>query len=86
MRYYLFFFGFCFLMACKRKWTEKEKTEFVAGCMKGAVRDMGEEKARLYCDCLLKKLVIRYPNANDVQYLKYDTAIVQLARECLKQP
>ncbi|MGZ5190183.1 MAG: hypothetical protein ACXWCZ_04130 [Flavisolibacter sp.] len=74
----------CFL-SCKRKWTTEDKTEFLGGCLKGAIKDMGEEKAKPYCSCLLDKIVVRYPDARDAAYIKYDSAIVRMAKECLKQ-
>jgi hypothetical protein len=72
-------------ISCKRKWTPDDKTEFIGGCLKGALKDMKEEKAKPYCKCLLDKVVAKYPNAKDAAYLKYDSTVVQLAKECLKQ-
>ena len=82
--------GFFFLIiicfySCKRKWTQEDKTQFLGGCLKGAIKDMGESKAKPYCNCLLEKIVTKYPNAKDAAYLKYDTTIVRLSQDCLKQ-
>jgi hypothetical protein len=77
----------CLLYSCKRKWTEKDRSEFTAGCLNGgALKDMGEEKARNYCKCMLDKIVERYPNRNDARFIRYDTTIQKLAAECSKQP
>jgi hypothetical protein len=73
------------LLSCKRKWTSEDKTEFLGGCLKTALKDMPEEKAKPYCNCLLNKIVTKYPNARDAAYIKYDSTNVQLAKECLKQ-
>ena len=73
------------LLSCKRKWTTEDKTEFLGGCLKGAIKDMGEEKAKPYCTCLLDKVVTKYPNARDAAYIRYDSTIVILAKDCLKQ-
>jgi len=73
------------LLSCKRKWTTEDKTEFLGGCLKAAIKDLGEEKAKPYCNCLLDKIVIHYPNARDAAYIKYDSAVVRMAKECLKQ-
>ena len=73
-----------FLLSCKRKWTTEDKTDFLGGCLKVAIKDMGEEKAKPYCSCLLEKVVARYPNANDAAYIKHDSTIVKMAKECLK--
>jgi trans-aconitate methyltransferase len=52
--------------------------------MKGALKDMDEEKARAYCSCMLQKVQKKYPNAADAKYLKNDTAIYSMGRECMK--
>ncbi|MFL5811397.1 MAG: hypothetical protein ACJ749_17875 [Flavisolibacter sp.] len=74
------------LFSCKRKWTENDKSEFLGGCLKTAIRDMGEDKAKPYCSCLLQKIVQKYPNANDAKYIRYDSTNRQLAKDCLNQP
>ena len=78
--------GLIFMTSCSRKWTDKDKSEFLSGCLSASVKDtlIGEVYARDYCSCLLQKVVEHYPNANDVQYIRYDTAVKQLARECLE--
>lgn len=75
----------CF--SCKRKWTEKDKSEFVSACLATAVKDsnIGERSAREYCHCLIEKVVEKYPNARDVQYIKYDKDIVTISRACLEK-
>ena len=52
--------------------------------MTRAVKEMGDAKARTYCGCMLEKLQKRYPNAADVKYAKYDTALYSMAQQCLK--
>ena len=77
---------FVFLFSCKGNWTEKDKSEFTSGCMHGgAVSDMGEERAKAYCQCMLEKIIVKYPNSKDAKYLVYDTSLATLARECSKQ-
>ncbi|HEU4472614.1 MAG TPA: hypothetical protein VFR58_16080 [Flavisolibacter sp.] len=72
--------------SCKRNWTDKDKAEFTSGCLNRASRDMGGDSARAYCRCLLEKVVKHYPNANDAKYIRYDSTVRQLAKDCLKQP
>jgi hypothetical protein len=74
----------CF--SCKRKWTEKNKADFVSGCLSRQVKELGIEKARAYCSCLVEKVVQKYPNANDARYIQYDSSLRQLAKDCLKLP
>jgi hypothetical protein len=85
MQKFILIFIILFLFSCKRKWTTEDKTEFLGGCLKGALKDMTEQKAKPYCNCLLNKIVAKYPNAKDAAYIKYDSTNVQLAKECLKQ-
>ena len=76
-------FGCLFSSSCDRKWTEKDKSEFVGGCMSRQAGELGAEKAKSYCQCLLEKVVQKYPNAYDAPYIKYDTALKKLATDCL---
>ena len=70
--------------SCKHAWTQKDKEDFVGGCVNGALKEMGEAKARSYCSCMLQKLQKRYPNAADMKYVKNDTAVHSMAKECMK--
>jgi len=74
------------LPACKRSWTEKDRTAFLSGCLGQSVRDLGETRGKAYCSCMLRKVEARYPNAADAHYMRQDTGIVRLASGCLKQP
>jgi hypothetical protein len=82
----IFILLFVVCISCKRKWTEKDKADFVSGCLSRQARELGIEKAKRYCSCLIEKVVIKYPNANDAQYIQYDSSIVSVAKDCLKQP
>lgn len=77
-----FFVMTALLFSCKRPWTDKDRQAFLGGCVNKAVPEMGEEKARSYCSCMLRQLETHYPNANDLKYLKSDTTVYSLAREC----
>lgn len=78
---------FLLLFSCERKWTDKDRSEFISGCMHGgAVSDMGEERAKSYCKCMLEKIVVKYPNRQDANYIRYDTTLAMLAAECSKHP
>jgi len=83
-KFILFFFVLC-LFSCKRKWTDRDKSDFYSGCLSGAIKNKDIKDPKSYCSCLLQKIVVRYPNANDAKYIKYDSTVRQLARECLKQ-
>lgn len=81
----LFSILFIAMVSCSRSWTEKDKEQFRAGCVQNSKKEMADEKALKYCQCMLEKIMKRYPDASRVQYIRYDTAVTQLAKECLKQ-
>jgi hypothetical protein len=72
------------LFSCQHAWTPKDKETFMGGCVNGALKDMGEAKAKAYCSCMLEKLQKRYSSASDLKYAKTDTAVYSMGRECLK--
>jgi hypothetical protein len=74
------------LFSCKRKWTDKDKNDFYSGCMNGAVSNKEVTDPKSYCNCLLEKVVAKYPNANDAKYIRYDSSVRRLAKDCLHQP
>ena len=82
--YVLLLLVLCFF-SCKRKWTDKDKADFYSGCLNSATTNKDVKDPKSYCNCLLQKIVAKYPNANDAKYIKYDSTIRLLARECLKQ-
>jgi hypothetical protein len=71
--------------SCKRQWNEKDKSDFYSGCLNNATTNKDIKDPKTYCSCLLQKVVAKYPNANDARYIKYDTTVKQLARDCMKQ-
>ena len=75
------------LASCKRKWTDQDRSDFMSGCLAGgALRDMGPDRAKAYCHCMLDKVMTRYPNANDARFISRDTAMTRIGRDCFKQP
>jgi len=85
-RHYLFLALLLGTASCKSEWNEKNKSEFVSGCINGALKAMPEDKARKYCHCMLEKVMEKYPDASDVIYIKSDTALASLAKACYDQP
>jgi hypothetical protein len=71
-----------FTASCKQPWTDKERKSLMGGCLTKAVPDMGEAKAKAYCQCMLQQVEARYPNAADVKYLSGDTTVYSLGRRC----
>jgi hypothetical protein len=52
-------------------WTAESRNEFLTEC-KNSAKEMGEEKARSYCECMLFKVEKAYPNAADTNKLTED--------------
>lgn len=50
-------------------WTSKDRSEFLSNCIKSAKEGLGEQKAKSYCECMMYKIEVRYPNAADAAKL-----------------
>ena len=68
------------LFACKNTWNEEDKDAWQEACRENAIRWAGSDaKAKTYCDCVLQKMIQKYPNENDalehIAELASDTAL-----------
>lgn len=64
--------------SCK-SWDEPDQQAWKQACMENATKWAADEaNAKTYCDCVLEKMMKKYPNVNDalehVQELSTDTA------------
>lgn len=50
--------------SCKNTWSQEDKDTFYKSCMDEANTWAGD-KAKPYCDCMLEKMMKKYPNEND---------------------
>jgi hypothetical protein len=50
--------------SCKNTWDQDDKDMFYKSCMDEANKWAGD-KAKPYCDCMLEKIIKKYPNEND---------------------
>jgi hypothetical protein len=56
----------CFFLSCKNTWDDDDKQTFYQSCIDAAKSDGNSEaKAKPYCDCLMEKMMKRYPNESD---------------------
>ncbi len=54
------------LASCKNTWNEDDKGAWREACTENAMHWAGSEaQAKTYCDCVLDKIMIKYPNEND---------------------
>ncbi len=55
-----------FLPSCSRTWNQSDKDAFKEACMDDAKTWVNDpSKARTYCDCVMIKLIDKYPDVND---------------------
>lgn len=64
-------------------WGAKERTEFSKQCEAVATKNVGADKAKSYCDCMLVKIEKEFPNPADVSQMKQET-VAKWAEECNK--
>jgi len=51
--------------SCKNTWSQEDKDNYMHTCMEG-LTTIDSGKATAYCNCMLDKLVTKYPNVNDM--------------------
>jgi hypothetical protein len=75
-------------MSCKaimkgaaKHWTKKQIKEFVADCEQHSAKLLGEEKAKIYCDCAVTKVADKYTNYEDVKKAGI-VEVLKIARDC----
>lgn len=66
----------------KATWSDADKTSFSTECVNGASAAMGADGAQKYCDCMLQKLMDKYPKAEDVGAVNMDE-MSAMAQECI---
>ncbi len=53
----------------KGAWGSKDRSKFMTECIATASENVGAEKAKTYCECMLFKIEVRYPNPSDADKL-----------------
>lgn len=73
-----------FLTSCAGGWHDEDKAKIRTDCMRQADNQIGEAKAKAYCDCFVDKMVKTYPVFNDfMDHMNLDT-VDKLKAECRK--
>lgn len=73
-----------FIYACGQQgWSEREKKDFVKGCLKRNNGKISEERAREACNCMLNKMMDRYPTMVASQKIDLKE-LKEVAISCLK--
>lgn len=65
------------------KWPQAEKDAFKESCFENAKEGIGEEKAVIYCDCMLEKIMKKYPDVNDAEKMSMGETM-EMAKDCTK--
>lgn len=67
MKKYLLPILICCTIAACNTWPQEDQDMETHSCLEDANKWAGSpEKAKIYCDCVLQKLMKEYPNANDM--------------------
>ncbi len=77
------------LFSCKDTWDGDDKNNWKQACMENARRWAGsEEKAKTYCDCVLDRMIEKYPNENDalehINDFATDSSILKCKQNAMK--
>lgn len=77
----------CGMHSCKsdEPWTEQDRKDFMGGCLKGSSLDMTQKQASAYCNCMWQQIQLRYPSAVSPDFIKKDTALTRLGKDCFMQ-
>src|SRR6478672_7378422 len=77
-----------FVISCKNSkttshWSKADVDAFTTNCVNGASANMGADKAKSYCDCMLGKIESKYPKADDAGKMEMN-AMTEMAKDCIK--
>jgi hypothetical protein len=66
-------------------WTTADREAFLSNCISSAQKDgIGEEKSKSYCECMLYKVEVRYPNPLDAGKLTPEVLAMPEWKKILK--
>ena len=63
-------------------WTKKEQADFMETCKKSPKENLTEDGVRIYCDCILVKLMKKYKSAEDAQNIT-PAEKAEMGKECM---
>jgi hypothetical protein len=78
------------LGSCKNTWDSDDKDAWRQACMENATKWAGsDDKAKTYCDCVLQKMMEKYPHENDalehIDELTKDSSVQSCKTEVMKK-
>lgn len=66
-----------------RVWDDQTRAAFITNCTDESKTRMDETAAREYCNCMLEKIVAKYPNPADANNMTIQET-QDMARDCVK--
>lgn len=74
----------CFIygISTAQTWSKEETEDFMSTCISEAREFLTKEEARLYCQCTMEKIMLEYPNADDIDQLTEEEISV-FVEECI---
>ena len=78
------------LVSCKNTWNGEDKDAWKQACMENATKwAASDDKAKTYCDCVLQKIMKKYPHENDAlehldEFVK-DSTVQNCKAEAMKK-
>ena len=63
-------------------WAKKDGFTFLAQCEKNAKKKMDAEKAKVYCECVLANMKLKFPDADEAQKIEV-SEMLKLAKDCM---
>lgn len=66
-----------------RVWDDQTRAAFITNCTNESKTRMEEAAAREYCNCMLEKIVAKYPNPGDANNMTIQET-QDMARDCVK--
>jgi hypothetical protein len=77
----LFLPGLLFLSSCKARWSEEDKEVLRKRCIEQDAIRFGFSDPEKHCDCIIKKIISKYPNPNSFENMELGE-YGQMVAEC----
>ena len=69
------------LVSCKARWSEEDKADLLKNCLEQDAPRYGFSEPEKHCDCIVKKIISKYPNPNQFENMELGE-YGQMVAEC----
>jgi len=73
--------GLIILSSCKARWSEEDKADLKKRCIEQDAIRFGFSEPEKHCDCIIKKIISKYPNPNSFENMELGE-YGQIVAEC----